>query len=511
MLKREWREPSDTHRSTLTLAAILTAAALLRFWALDSGIPRALGVDEPQIMSRSVQMMRTGSLNPGGFFDYPGFYLYLQTGVACIRFITGAMAGEWQSLNEAQAEDFYLWGRAVTALIGTVTVLVVFRIGMRWGSRYALLAAALLAVMPPHVRESHYVLTDVPVTFFVALTFLMALKAHEKPTASAFAKAGAAAGLAAATKYPGALAVILPLLAVGMTAGTRPSRLAAALATIGGCVAAFLIAAPYTLLDLPGFLNGYAKLAASYTGIAPQESGWLTYLKHLRISLYWPGMLLLLVGALLAVFRTVRGPGRIRWMLAIAFPVVYFWFVSRQSLIFGRYLLPILPFVCILIAVAVFAGVTFLRRFEIPRAARTALIAALAVAVLLPPTIQAIGFNRMISRESTIELAYSWIVENVPSGATVVIETHGLKLPSQYQARNARQLREQDFASYQHAGVQYLVASSQAYGRYFAEPHNAPREYSEYMNIFEQAREVVRFSPSDAHPGPELRILKVQR
>jgi hypothetical protein len=29
----------------------------------------------------------------------------------------------------------------------------------------ALLATALLAVMPNHVRESHFVLTDVPLTF----------------------------------------------------------------------------------------------------------------------------------------------------------------------------------------------------------------------------------------------------------------------------------------------------------------------------------------------------------
>jgi hypothetical protein len=32
---------------------------------------------------------------------------------------------------------------------------------MRWGARTALLSAAMVAVMPLHVRESHYVLTDV--------------------------------------------------------------------------------------------------------------------------------------------------------------------------------------------------------------------------------------------------------------------------------------------------------------------------------------------------------------
>ena len=169
MAEREWREASDTRRATLTLAIIVVAAAILRFWALGAGIPGSLGIDEPQIMTRSLLMMRTGSLDPHGFFDYPGLYLYVQMAVACARFLFGAIAGEWTSLSEAPPEAFYLWGRSVTALVGTATVFLVYRVGLRWGTRYALLASALMAVMPVHVRESHYVLTDVPLTFFVTL------------------------------------------------------------------------------------------------------------------------------------------------------------------------------------------------------------------------------------------------------------------------------------------------------------------------------------------------------
>src|SRR5262245_4303195 len=203
-------------RSVFTMTAIIVVAAVLRFWALGAGIPYSIGVDEPELMNRAVQMMRTGDFNPR-FFDYPGFYIHLQLVVASIRFLFGATAGQWQSLDQAAPTDFYLWGRAVTALMGTATVLIVYLIGMRWGTRYAALSAGLLAVMPIHVRESHYILTDVPVTFFVALTFLLALRANEQERTSAFALAGVAAGLATATKYPGAVALLLPLVAVWMT------------------------------------------------------------------------------------------------------------------------------------------------------------------------------------------------------------------------------------------------------------------------------------------------------
>ncbi len=302
MVEREWREASDMRRSTLTLVAVLAVAAILRFWALGAGIPNTLGVDEPQIMQRSVRMMKAGTLNPEGFFDYPGLYLYVQAAVATARFLTGAMAGEWRSLNDVGSDDFYLWGRAVTATLGTLTVLVVYRIGMRWGARHALLSAALLAVMPLHVRESHYVLTDIPTTFLVMVAFLLTLAAHEHPTAAAFAKAGGAAGLAAATKYPGSLVLILPLVAIWMTPDSRPSRVLAALATVAAAAVTFLIAAPYTILDLPGFLNSYAALAYGYANGEPPEPGWLLYLKHLRTSFLWPAMLLLAAGVVLATW-----------------------------------------------------------------------------------------------------------------------------------------------------------------------------------------------------------------
>ncbi|MCA1650863.1 MAG: phospholipid carrier-dependent glycosyltransferase, partial [Acidobacteria bacterium] len=168
--------------SKLGLAVVLLVAAILRFWALGHGIPFALGVDEPEIMERSVRIMKTGTFNPH-FFDYPGFYIHLQAAVASFRFLVGAIGGAWGSLDQAPVEAFYLWGRAVTALFGVATVLLVFHVGMRWGARYALLAAGLMAVLPAHVRESHYVTTDVPLTFFVALTLLLSLRAHERGTA----------------------------------------------------------------------------------------------------------------------------------------------------------------------------------------------------------------------------------------------------------------------------------------------------------------------------------------
>jgi 4-amino-4-deoxy-L-arabinose transferase-like glycosyltransferase len=501
--------------SAVTLAIILICAAVLRFVGLGSGIPFNVGVDEPQIVDRAVRIIKTGDFNPH-FFDYPSLYIYIQAAVACLRFISGANAGEWSSLDHFTAPNFYLWGRAVTALFGTFTVLLVYQIGMRWGTRVAALAAGLMAVMPLHVRESHYVLTDVPVTFFVTLTLLLTLRAHEREGARDFVWAGAAAGLAAATKYPGGLVLILPLLAVWMTPGTKPSRLTGSLAVLAAAGVAFLIAAPYTLLDLPAFLNAYGNLASHYSANRTGEAPSVTYYKHLSRSLGVPATLLVLTGLGLGAVRATRGPGRVRWTVTILFPIVFFYFLSGQSLVYGRYLLPLLPFVCLLAAAGCVSGVSLLRRFDIPRWVRTATIAAVTIAAVLFPALQSIGFVRMIARTSTVEQAYEWIQTNVPKGSKVIIETDALRLDSgTYASSNVPQLvldfrAPQDYEAYRKAGTQYIIASSQRYGDALGRPHQFPDQFKAYMTLFEQCHELARFTPDASHPGPELRIYKIE-
>jgi 4-amino-4-deoxy-L-arabinose transferase-like glycosyltransferase len=513
VIEREWREASDLRTSRFALAAVLTAAAVLRFSALGRGIPYAVQVDEPEIVERAVNMMRSGSLHPH-FFDYPSLYIYVQLVVACARFIAGAISGQWASLGEATGGAFYLWGRAVTAASGAVTVLLVYQIGARWGARHALLAAGLMAVLPLHVRYSHYVLTDVPLTLFVTLTLLLSLVAHERGTTRGFAWAGAAAGLAAATKYSGGVALMMPLLACWMTLSVRPSRLQAALAAIAACGATFLLFAPYTVLALPEFLNNFARLTREYRVADLTEPAWLLYLKLLvRNAFGWPAMLLAIGGMVMGIVRLVRGPGRVRWALVVTFPLVYFWMLSSQRIVYARYLLPLTPALCVVAAAAVVSGVSLLRRYEIPRMARTALIAALTTAALLPPVIVAIRSDRDMARVGTVDLAYDWILHNIPPGASIVMESRAMLLPGALRARNVGALRPKDYSQWRNEGVDYLIASSEKYGPAFDEraggPQKFPHEYAEYMRIFVQCRELARFSPSSDHPGPELRILKV--
>jgi 4-amino-4-deoxy-L-arabinose transferase-like glycosyltransferase len=368
-----------------------------------------------------------------------------------------------------------------------------------------------MAVMPLHVRYSHFVLTDVPLTFFVALTMMLSLSAHERPTMKAFALAGIATGLAAAVKYNGGLALLMPLLACFMTRPARPSRLACSLAAVGGAAAAFLISAPYTLLDLPAFLDRFASLTAEYQRApAPAESGIIIYLKHLRLQFALPGMLLIGGGMIMGLVRAIRGPGRVPWAVALVFPIPYFFVVADQRIIYARYMLPLVPMLCIFAAAAVISGVSLLRRYQFPRGVRTGLIAGLTLALLAPPALTAVGFNRMISRASTIDQAHEWIVANIPEGSRIVLEGGHLVLGA-YRTERIPQLRLRAYDYYVQHGTEYLVASSQCYGPYLQSPRHFKAQYTDYMALFAQTDELARFTPVGNQPGPELRILKVRR
>jgi 4-amino-4-deoxy-L-arabinose transferase-like glycosyltransferase len=503
--------PAGRPAPNVGLALALIAAAMLRFWALPAGVPFAVQIDEPEVMERAIRMMRTGDFGPH-FFDYPALYMYVQAVTGVARFLFGAMRGEWASLAQASTEHFYIWGRAVTATLGTATVWLVYRAGMRWGERTALLAAVMLAVMPLHVRESHFTLTDVPTTFLVVLTLLLSLRAHERATLGAFLLAAGAAGLAGATKYNGGIAVVLPLMACAMTPALGRRRIAAMAWIAVAMVATFLLAAPYTLIDLPTFLNQFARLSSEYRarGIAG-EPVWMVYLKHLRIALQTPGSLLVLAGLGLGLYRVLFGPMRLKWVLATVFPLVYFRFISNQNIIYARYLLPLVPFLSLLAAAAVVWTVDRLRRWQVPTPVRNGVTVLLTVITIAPPAYTSIRFDANTAKVWTTQQAYEWVRQELPEGTVVWTETRAFLLPPTIKAQYVKELRLVGVTDFRATDVQYLVTSSQNSGVYYSDCRQFRNECADYEKVFAQTEEVARFTPSSDHPGPEIRILKVKR
>ena len=295
-----------------------------------------------------------------------------------------------------------------------------------------------------------------------------------------------------------------------MSSATRPSRLVASVWILAAMMAAFLIAAPYTVLDLPTFLNQFAGLASKYRGLSSGEPGWVLYLKHLRIALGWIGCAVTAIGLAAGVVRVFQGTDRSKWLAPMIFSIVFFVFVSRQHLLFARYLLPILPFVALFGAWGIEIVARGLCRL-VPAIPRGLAVAAVLIIVVIRPASTSVSWDINASKVWTSEQAYRWIREQVPAGSSLVIETRVILLPEAYKVEYVKRISAESAEAYAATGATYLVASSEIFGRYLEDPTIDPSTTADYERLFHDTREVARFTPSAAHPGAELRILSLRR
>jgi 4-amino-4-deoxy-L-arabinose transferase-like glycosyltransferase len=500
IVERDWFGP-------LALGTVVTTGAVLRFWNLRAGLPYRIGVDEPVIAEHAIHILQTGDLNPH-FFDYPALYIYLQAAVGAVRFLAGAMDGEMRSITQLAPEHLFAWTRAVNAALGTATILVVYRAGRHWGQWTAMLAAAMQAVWINHVRESHFALTDVPLTLMVALSLAATLGALEKNTDGAFVTAGVTVGLAAGIKYNGIIALVMPLAAA---AHIQPSDAAWRRAGIvtAAAVMTFLAAAPYTVLDLPGFLNGFASLAFA-VGSRAFVSGAAVYLGHLVVGVGWTGVVTMVLGMVWALWRGVRERSVSRAVILLGFPLLYLHVVATKDLIYGRYLLPVTPSLAIVIAFVVVGTATWLFGRPVALWLRACAIAAVLGAVLLPAVSGGLSWPHSYGGPTTQDAAYSLIREFIPPRSHVAVERSVLHLPeTMYPSIVVKNLSDRSRDEYLETGIAYVVASSDAFAPVLraGESGVAAERYRDLFGADSHCLPAV--VPSVDVPGPEIRICRL--
>jgi hypothetical protein len=309
------------------------------------------------------------------------------------------------------------------------------------------------------------------------------------------------------------MAVVLPLIVV-WTSGSGGSsvRIPRTLAVLGAAVAAFLIGTPYAVLDLPAFLNDYARLAFTFARERGGEAGWSIYLKHLRSALSWPALVLALAGTVLVMRRVFSGPARVPSLMLLAFSAVYFIVMARSYQIYGRYLLPLFPPLSLLAAIAAVGVAGWLRQRLRQRPMFAAAAgAAVIVLMLAAPATASWSFSRGLARPSTVDLAYQWLVANLPPDAKIVIEAGALRLPDRYQATAVRFLIDRSFEDYAREGVTHLLAASPQFDAMLRDPRVNPEASGAYRTLLSRTAEAAAFEPSATVSGPRIRVYQLPR
>jgi len=414
---------------------VLIAGAGVRLWGLQFGLPHTLAQADESLVARTAIDVSRGHFNPG-FFNYPSLFMY----VAGAAFSTGCavreLAGQFGSYSACtdswptEWEPFFLTARAISAAFGTLTIWLVFRLGLRLFDRTAALAGALfMAFAFLHVRDSHFGVTDTTMTALTVGALLALAHADERPTPRRFARAGLVAGLAASTKYNGLLLVV-PALVSQFAAwrSGQPLRVSArhVLSFAGAMVGGFLLGTPFALLDWPRFwTDATSEMAHLAMGHGIRLAvGWR---QHVLVNL-WHGMTWPLLAASLAgaLWVAVRLPHRAA--LLLSFPVVYYVVAGRGYTVFARYMLPDVPFLCLTAGFSVARIAEAIARSRSPRLFH-GVAAALGVLLVLPTAWKTIELDRLLVRADSRVLAAAWLDEHMADRSSIYVSGSRYGMP----------------------------------------------------------------------------------
>ena len=161
----------------LILVYVLGVGAFLRFTGIDWDEDQHLHPDERFLTMVSSAIEPVDSL--GDYFDTANsslnphnrgytFYVYGTLPLIVVRYV-----GEW--LEMTGYGDVHLVGRALSATVDLLTVLLVFLTGERlYGRRVGVLAAAFSAVAVLPIQQSHFYTVDTFASFFMMLAIYFA-------------------------------------------------------------------------------------------------------------------------------------------------------------------------------------------------------------------------------------------------------------------------------------------------------------------------------------------------
>ena len=521
---RAWQS-DPTWQGSRILLLLLGASLFVRWVGISHEVGERFYLDEGTYVNRA-QRANAGELLQTRF-AYPHLLYYLYAFAFWI-------ADQWRFLLEPWVRWLVgslegavfnrLIGRVVAAAVAAAAVWPSFRLGERLAGRWAATAAGVLMVAAPLFnRDAHVLISDVPSATLAGFCLLALLRLDReagKEPLGPYAVAGFFAGLAAATKYP---AGVVAVAIVGEWSIRRwrkrnwswglPLAGAVAIAAFVGAMPSLLVHWRTAWTSDQGLLFGLRQYGGGgWFGVVRQSDA-LYYLGELRDNWGWTALMLGALGVAILIVR--RQPA----LPAMAiFPLVYFVLICSMSMSVSRNLHPILiPLSAFVGAGLVTLGNACMARLwgRWPVGARR-LRVLVVLGALLPPVVSTGFQSASYARPGTRVLARQWIEANLPEGSVLVRESYTPTFKqSRIVVREAphRFLSNFPLSDLQAQGVDYVLVSSGAFGRYFKDDLVAATERPEdarryYETVFREFEKVAEWKPSLIRDGPHVLLYR---
>jgi len=373
-------------------------------------------------------------LNPH-FFHYGNLPFYLLKGVGSIL----------SNFNESLAEwDLKLVGRGMSAVFDTGTVLLIYLLGRRlYNHRTGLLAAIFAAFTVLSIQLAHFCTVDSMLTFFVVLTVLLSAKVINNSNRHALWAAvpiGLILGLAIATKLTAAilLGVIVTAYALrcfkspsdsitrsSFSPGRIKSGLAGLAIIVPVAIITIFVTEPYIFIDWSEFVaqTGWVRDAVvtrasdmPWTQQYIDTTPFLYQIRHLSIwgmglplaMAAWSGLLFTLA---IAIKRRRKAD-----LLLLAWIIPFFLIAGSMEVKFTRYLLPLVPFLC-LVAACLFSAL-----YERARGKWRPFIIAVIALVIASSVFYSFAHVSIYSNLHPVVQVTQWANTNVDREEMVAVE-----------------------------------------------------------------------------------------
>jgi hypothetical protein len=362
--------------------------------------------------------MNPGALdfNPHGFL-YPTLHIYLTGAAVKAAGLLGYGRVEGSKYfylsNPDEIARIYLVGRMLAAVISACGVVLLYFLARRlFGEATGILSALSLVLMPLWVRDSHFMVVNVPSAVWMIASALLAVLAIQRSSSPTLIGSAFVAGLAASTKYPAGMVFVLVIYAFleGRFGGSWRGKVGLLMTLPVLFLAGFLVGTPYALLSPDEFSRDLRTQSELF--------GLPTVQLILSQAIIAEGLVLAVVtaiGLLLAGFRLADW--RYRFILIWVAGGIAQRFLSQADFI--RYLITALP------ALAICAGIALnaLRGYLVHRLPRygQAAGAAAALILLVPAAAYSLNVDMLMAGDTTNDIAASWIDRNVAANQVVGI------------------------------------------------------------------------------------------
>jgi hypothetical protein len=525
----------NLHR--IALGMLLLATLGLRLWGIKQGLPYIYNSDEARHYVPRAIAYFSHDYNPNYFLNPPA-YSYL------LNIVFELWFGSADAVSRAYAAhptEVFVVARVVVAVLGTLSVWLTYLAGVRMFNRtVGLTAAAIFGLAFLPIFYSHLALNDAATLAPVALSLYGTAGVLRNGARRDYVLAGIGCGVAAATKYTGAITFVC-LLAACLCDGLSSRTVAQSLWRLSLCIVAaaiaFVIANPYSLLDFSAFHQGVTTQQALAAGSDPEKlgttatSGTAFYLWTYTWGLGWVPSLAAVGGAVALLVRRRLAPA----LVLIPAPILFMIYMGDQQRFFGRWLMPTFPIVALLGAY----GVVSLGRWLIAerRVPIAAVVAVTAIVLLAQSVSSVLHSDRVLSRPDTRNLTRAWMVKHISAGSKIVVEPvvadnwaydigrvnpatpsgarwklwdtsvtdvdihdHDRHLaPGQHAFvgldQYERSLRPELLNEYAKAGYCWVVIGSLQAGRSFAQPKIAPQAIAYYAQLANHAKLMYHVSP----------------